>query len=107
MLVSLRFGRSHVRESTVPDRSDGRARACAGGRRRDRRHHCQQCIVVTAGVRLSFCGSSRFAGVPCLALFLSAATAMPARPRLSLPPTHPDLASRIAGAAKRLGYSVV
>ena len=46
MVVSLRFGRPHVRESTVPDRSDGRARAGAGDRRRDRRHHCQQCNVV-------------------------------------------------------------
>jgi hypothetical protein len=51
--------------------------------------------------------NSRFAGAPCLARFLAAVTAMPARPRLSLPLTHPDLASRIAGAAKRLGYSVV
>jgi hypothetical protein len=51
--------------------------------------------------------NSRFAGGPCLALFLPAATAMPARPKLSLPLTHPDLASRIAGAAKQLGYSVV
>ena len=51
--------------------------------------------------------NSRFAGAPCLALFLPAATAMPARPKLSLPLTHPDLATRIAGAAKRLGYNVV
>ena len=51
--------------------------------------------------------NSRFAGAPCLALFLPAVTAMPARPRLSLPLSHPDLASRIAGAAKRLGYGVV
>lgn len=51
--------------------------------------------------------NSRFAGAPCLALFLPAMTAMPARPELSLPLTHPDLASRIAGAAKRLGYGVV
>lgn len=51
--------------------------------------------------------NSRFAGAPCLALFLPAVTAMPARPKLSLPLTHPDLASRIAGAANRLGYSVV
>jgi hypothetical protein len=51
--------------------------------------------------------NSRFAGAPCLALFLPAATAMPARPKLSLPLTHPDLATRIAGAAKRLGYSVI
>jgi hypothetical protein len=51
--------------------------------------------------------NSRFAGAPCLALFLPALTAMPARPRLSLPLTHPDLATRIAGAAKRLGYAVI
>ena len=51
--------------------------------------------------------NSRFAGAPCLALFSPALTAMPARPRLSLPLTHPDLASRIAGAAIRIGYSVV
>jgi hypothetical protein len=51
--------------------------------------------------------NGRFAGAPCLALFLPAVTAMPARPKLSVPLTHPDLASRIAGAAKRLGYSVI
>lgn len=51
--------------------------------------------------------NSRFAGGPCLALFLPAAAAMPGRPKLSLPLTHPDLATRIAGAAKRLGYGVV
>uniref|UniRef100_UPI003D8D8E49 RES family NAD+ phosphorylase n=1 Tax=Gordonia sp. B7-2 TaxID=3420932 RepID=UPI003D8D8E49 len=51
--------------------------------------------------------NSRFAGAPCLALFAPAATAMPDRPRLSLPLSHPDLAGRIAGAAWRLGYSVV
>jgi hypothetical protein len=51
--------------------------------------------------------SSRFAGRPCLALFLPAATAMPDHPELSLPLTHPGLADRIAGAANRLGYQVV
>lgn len=51
--------------------------------------------------------NSRFAGDPCLALFPPAASAMPARPRLSLPLAHPDLAGRVAGAAKRLGYGVV
>ena len=51
--------------------------------------------------------NSRFAGAPCLALFAPASTAMPARPMLSLPLTHPDFSSRIAGAAKRLGYAVV
>lgn len=51
--------------------------------------------------------SSRFAGQPCVALFLPAASAMPQRPLVSLPLTHPATASRIAGSAKRLGYSVV
>lgn len=51
--------------------------------------------------------NSRFAGDACLALFTPAASAMPARPRISLPLAHPDLASRIASAAKRLGYGVV
>jgi len=51
--------------------------------------------------------NSRFAGSPCLALFAPAATAMPTRPAMSLPLSHPDLATRIAGAAKRLGYAVV
>lgn len=51
--------------------------------------------------------NSRFAGDPCLALFTPAASAMPARPKVSLPLAHPDLAGRIAGAAKRLGYGVV
>jgi hypothetical protein len=32
---------------------------------------------------------------------------MPARSKLSLRLTHPDLASRVAGAAKRLGYSLI
>jgi RES domain len=50
---------------------------------------------------------SRFAGDPCLALFIPATSAMPARPRISLPMAHPDLAGRIASAAKRLGYGVV
>ena len=51
--------------------------------------------------------NSRFAGAPCLALFMPAVDAMPDRPQLSLPLTHPDLARRVAGAAKRLGYGVV
>ncbi|MEE3851337.1 RES family NAD+ phosphorylase [Gordonia sp. LSe1-13] len=51
--------------------------------------------------------NSRFAGTPCLALFTPASTAMPSRPQLSLPLTHPDLAGRIASAARRLGYGVV
>lgn len=51
--------------------------------------------------------NSRFTGSACLALFTPAASAMPQRPKLSLPLTHPDLASRLAGAARRLGYRVV
>lgn len=51
--------------------------------------------------------NSRFAGQPCLALFAPARTAMPSRPVISLPLAHPDLSSRLAGAAKRLGYRVV
>ena len=51
--------------------------------------------------------NSRFAGLPCLALFTPARSAMPSRPVISLPLAHPDLASRLAGAAKRLGYRVV
>ena len=44
--------------------------------------------------------NSRFAGGPCLALYLAALTAMPGRPKLSLPLNHPDLVTRIAGAAR-------
>lgn len=51
--------------------------------------------------------NSRFAGEPCVALFVPAASAMPARPVLALPLTHPGLALRIAGAAQRLGYVVI
>ncbi|MCV7048373.1 RES family NAD+ phosphorylase [Mycobacterium frederiksbergense] len=51
--------------------------------------------------------NSRFAGHTCAALFLPAATAMPGRPIISLPLTHPALVSRLAGAARRLGYSVI
>lgn len=51
--------------------------------------------------------NSRFAGDPCLALFTPATSAMPTRPKVSLPLAHPDLAGRIASAAKRLGYGVV
>jgi hypothetical protein len=40
-------------------------------------------------------------------MFAPAASAMPQRPLASLPLTHPDMASRIAGTAKRLGYGVV
>ncbi|WP_396908258.1 RES family NAD+ phosphorylase [Mycolicibacterium sp.] len=51
--------------------------------------------------------NSRFAGQPCLALFTPAASAMPTRPALSLPLSHPGLALRITGAAQKLGYLVV
>lgn len=51
--------------------------------------------------------NSRFAGDPCLALFPPATSAMPARPTTALPLDHPDLTHRIAGAAKRLGYTVI
>lgn len=51
--------------------------------------------------------NSRFAGQPCIALFAPAETAMPTRPALSLPLSHPGLALRIAAAAGRLGYLVV
>lgn len=51
--------------------------------------------------------NSRFSGQGCIALFAPAAGAMPARPMLSLPLTHPGLATRIAGAAQRLGYLLI
>ena len=51
--------------------------------------------------------NNRFAGGPCLALFPPAQTAMPTRPRLSLPLDHSDLVSHIAAAARRLGYGVI
>ncbi|RIR12618.1 RES family NAD+ phosphorylase [Mycobacteroides abscessus] len=49
---------------------------------------------------------SGFAGGPCIAAFGAAQTAMPPAPVLSLPLTHPGLASRIATAAHRLGYLI-
>lgn len=51
--------------------------------------------------------NSRFAGEPCVALFGPARSAMPARPVLSLPLSHPGLAVRAGAAAQRLGYLVV
>jgi hypothetical protein len=51
--------------------------------------------------------NSRFAGEPCIALFKPATDAMPPRPALALPLTHPGLALRIARAAQRLGYLIV
>jgi len=46
------------------------------------------------------CSNSGFAGHVCAALFPPAQTAMPSRPALSLPLTHPN--SPAAGAAQRL-----
>ncbi len=51
--------------------------------------------------------NSRYAGRACMALFLPARPAMPARPQLSLPLDHPALINRLAPAAKRLGYLLV
>ena len=51
--------------------------------------------------------NSRFAGEPCVALFLPASTAMPTRPVMSQPLSHPGLALRTAGAADHLGYLVI
>ncbi len=51
--------------------------------------------------------NSRFAGGPCVALFVPAMAAMPTRPAISLPLTHPGLALRIGGAAQRLGYLLI
>jgi hypothetical protein len=50
--------------------------------------------------------TSRSGGHPCAALYLPAAAAMPDRPAISLPLTHPGLVSRLAGAAQRLGHAV-
>ena len=47
--------------------------------------------------------NSRFGGHSCAALFLPSITAMPDRPVMSLPLTHPRLVSRVAAAARRLG----
>lgn len=51
--------------------------------------------------------TSRFAGRPCIALFAPAATAMPARPVLSLPLTHPGLACGSRRQPSGWGYLVV
>lgn len=51
--------------------------------------------------------NSRFAGGPCVALFVPIMAAMPTRPAISLPLTHPGLALRIGGAAQRLGYLLI
>ncbi len=49
----------------------------------------------------------RFAGSLCFALFERAVNAFPARPDLSLPLWHPELADPIATAAHQLGYTFV
>lgn len=51
--------------------------------------------------------NSRFAVAACVALFRTARSAMPARPRVSLPLTHPDLGARLAAAARRIDYHVI
>jgi hypothetical protein len=51
--------------------------------------------------------NSRFAGEACVALFAPARSAMPMQPVVSLPLTHPDLGSRLAAAARRIGYRVI
>jgi hypothetical protein len=51
--------------------------------------------------------NSRFAGGPCAVWFPPALNAMPPRPVLSLPLTHPGFALRVAAASQRLGYLVV
>ncbi|CAJ1511001.1 RES family NAD+ phosphorylase [[Mycobacterium] burgundiense] len=51
--------------------------------------------------------NSRFAGQPCIALFNAATSAMPPRPALSLPLSHPGLTLRIADSARRLGYLMI
>jgi len=65
--------------------------------------HIVEAFPTLAGIRYN----SRFAGDPCVALFTPARSATPARPIVSLPLTHPDIGSRLAGAAKRLGYGVI
>ncbi|MGK2902765.1 MAG: RES family NAD+ phosphorylase [Mycobacterium sp.] len=51
--------------------------------------------------------NSRFSGRHCVALFAPAVTAVPPRPVLSLPLSHPGLAVRIASAARQLGYQLI
>lgn len=51
--------------------------------------------------------NSRFAGEPCIALFIPGVSAMPSRPVMSLPLNHPGLALRVGAAAHRLGYLVI
>lgn len=49
----------------------------------------------------------RFAGGPCVALFERGAEALPDRPELSLPLSHPGLHAGVATAALELGYTVL
>ena len=49
----------------------------------------------------------RFGGGRCLVLFSPAADAFPSRPATSNPLSHPGIQSRLAGAALRIGYTVV
>jgi hypothetical protein len=51
--------------------------------------------------------NSRFAGTACVALFAPARSAIPSQPVISLPLTHPDLGSRLAATARRIGYQFI
>lgn len=48
----------------------------------------------------------RFAGALCVALFTPAALAFPLHAEMTVPLDHPGFASRLAGAADRIGYAV-
>ncbi|HEY5853872.1 MAG TPA: RES family NAD+ phosphorylase [Aldersonia sp.] len=48
----------------------------------------------------------RFAGGLCVALFTPAAPAFPDRAETTVPLDHPGFASRLAGAADRIGYAI-
>lgn len=48
----------------------------------------------------------RFAGALCVALFTPAAHAFPHHAEMTVPLDHPGFASRLAGAADRIGYAV-
>lgn len=51
--------------------------------------------------------TSRFSGETCIALFPPAMDAMPTRPVVSLPLTHPGMALRLAATAQKLGYLMI
>lgn len=51
--------------------------------------------------------SSMNAGEPCIALWDSAADALPDIPVVSLPLAHPGLADALAGVAERIGYRLL